>query len=438
LGGVDCGLHLHGFGRYVSGHILTDVTHASPLPLDVERVFRLPRARVACANYHALVFDFPQIFGDAALKNNPLPGCDRCARAGRLCRKMLNAWILNNAGFISEQQLLPNSVNGPINVDLQTYRTAYRPPQYGRAAIVSIDVPANKSGNDEGGKYLDLKGVGVAPGREPTRLHHSNGLEYLGNALADFFYGWVVDSIFAKNCPGYQVLPVYAVLDLGFDIFSNEHGPAPAGMHVRRAHARPYPQLPLSGSAHEKMTIHIELLLRHFGLTSATYGTALTLSGHGEEAGLSTLGRRLALKTEADKQKARHVIDLIREGGFTELSMSNIQLTNEMDWDAKSVQIFDFGHFSAARKFESPFANKIRDAALGVGRIIKPDDPLYVQPDRKVRIDPELCERESVNSYTFYAAEKFRHMPKQFTQKRLERMMRIARVKAFGRRLDRG
>lgn len=431
---MDCGLHLRAFGRCANGHVLTDITHASPFPLGVERVFRLPKARVACANYHALVFDFPHIFGDAALKKNPLLGCDRCARAGRLCRKMINAWILDNAAFISEQQLLPNAVNSPIEVDLQTFRTAYRPREYGRAAIVPID----NSGSDEGAKYLDLKGIGVALGREPTRLPHANGLEHLGNALADFFYGWLVDSIFAKNCPGYQVLPVYAVLDLGFDVLSNEYGPAPAGMHVRRAHTRPSPQLPLSGSAHEKMTIHIELLLRHFGLTSATYGTALILSGEGEETALKCLGHRLPIKNEADKQKAQFVINLLQETGFTELAMSNIQLTKDMDWETKSVQIYDFGHISAARKFETPFANKIRDAGLGVGRIIKPDDPLYVQPDRKLRVDPELCERDAVNAFAFYAADKFRHMPKQFSQKKLERMMRVARVKAFGRSLDYG
>ena len=434
MGEADCAWHLYSFGRCSSGHILADISHASPTPLDEERIFRLPKARVACANYAAIVHDFPQIFGDGALENNPLPGCDRCSGIGRLCRKMINVWILNNAGFISEQQLLSNSVNSPIEVDLQSHRSAYRPPYYGRAVIVPVD----NSGNDGGGKYLDLKGIGVAPGREPTQQYHSNGLEYLGNALADFFYGWLVDSIFAKSCPGYQVLPVYAVLDLGFDIYGNEHGPAPAGMHVRRAHTRPFPPLPMSGSAHEKLTIHIELLLRHFGITSATYGTALILSGQGEEAGLSCLGHRLDCKTDAETQKAQYIMNMMRDNGFAELSMSNIQITNELDWDAKSVQIYDFGHFTASRQFETPVANKIRDAAFGIGRIIKPDDPLYVQPDRKARVDPELCARDAVNSFGFYAADKFRHAPRQFDQKRLERTMRIARVKAFGRSLDRG
>lgn len=433
MGGADCALHLRAFGRCSSGEILTDISQVSPHSLDEERVFRLSGARVACANYHALVHDFPNIFGDAALKSNPLPGCDRCAEAGRLCRKMVNAWILRNAAFISEQQLIANAVNGPIKIDPMEQRTAYRPADYGRAAIVQIDY----SGNVDGAKYLDLKGIGVAPGVEPSRRHHSNGLEHLGNALADFFYGWLVDLIFAKSCPGYQVLPVYAVIDLGFDVLSNEQGPAPAGMHVRRAHARPLPSLPMSGSAYEKLTIHIELLLRHFGLTSATYGTALTLSGQGDDIGLSCLDRRLSITSEADRQKAQLIIHMIRENGFSELSMSNIQLTREMDWNSKSAQIYDFGHFSASRIFDSPFANKVRDAALSVGRIIKPDDPLFVQPDRKARVDPELCTRDTVNSFAFYAAEKFRYAPRQFNQRRIERMMRVARVKAFGRSFDR-
>jgi hypothetical protein len=434
LGGDGCGLHLRSFGRCSAGHALTDINQASPSPLSEEVVFRLPKARVACANYSAIIHDFPQIFGELALQNNMLPGCDSCAAAGHLCRKMVNSWILDNAGFISEPQLLANSVNSPIEVDFHTSRAAFRPPYYGRAAIIPIDY----SGDEDGGKYLDLKGIGVAPGCQPTRQDHSNGLEYLGNALADFFYGWVVDTIFAKSCPGYQVLPVYAVLDLGFDIYSDTHGPAPAGLHVRRAHTRPLPSLPLSGSAHEKLTIHIELLLRHFGLTSATYGTALTVLDGEDEAGLSVLGRKLDLNNDAEKNKARSIVNMLREGGYSELSMSNIQLADELDWDKKTAQIYDFGHFSAARKFETPVANKVRDAALGIGRIIKPDDPIYTQPDRKAGIDPELCVRDAVNAFAFFAAEKFRHTPKQFGQMRLERAMRVARAKAFGRGFDRG
>jgi hypothetical protein len=347
---------------------------------------------------------------------------------------MINAWIIRNAGFISEQQLQPNSVNSPIEVDVQTSREACRPPYYGRAVVVPIDDP----GDEAGAKYLDLKGVGVAPGCIPSQLPHSNGLEYLGDALADFFYGWLIDTIFARSCPGYQILPVYAVLDLGFDVYGNEYGSAPAGMHVRRSHTRPFPPLPLSGSAHEKLTLHIELLLRHFGLTSATYGTALMLSDRGDEPELRCFGNKLAIETEAEKQKAQYVMNVIRECDSKLLSMANIQTTNELDWDKKSVQIFDLGHITASRRFTSPFANKIRDAALGVGRVVRPGEPSYIQPSRKDRVDPELCDRETVNSYGFYAADKFRHAPRLFDQTRLETIMRIARLKAFGRSLDRG
>ncbi len=435
MGEVACGLPSHRFGRCSDAPLITEIGQTSPTPeaITEERVYRLPAARVACANYHAILRDFPQIFGDEARRLNPLPGCEPCANAGRLCRKMVNHWLVRNAAFISRQQTEPNSVNSEIEVDWQTSRTAYRPPHYGRAVVVPIDDETDA----EGAKFLDLKGAGVIEGRMPTRDPHCDGLEFLGNALADFFYGWLIDTIFARACPSYHVLPVYAVLDLGFDIFGRENGRAPAGMHVRRAHSRPFPPLPMSTSDHEKLTLHVELILRYYGLTSATYGTALTLSDRGNGPELRGFGKKLALETEAEQAKAKSVIEVITECGAPQLSVANIQSTNELDWNERSIEIFDFGHITSARSFTLPFANKIRDAALGVGRVIKPDDPSYVRPNREARVDPELCDRESVNAFGFYAADKFRHAPGLFDQARLETILRVARIKAFGRSLDR-
>jgi hypothetical protein len=428
----ECSAPLRAFGRCSDAPLIHDIDQISSEPLEQDHLVRVRNAKVACANYRAILHDFPHVFGAEARRRNPLPGCDSCADADRLCTRAVNAWLIRNAAFISKQQALPNAVNSPIPVDPGTTRPAYRPPVYGRAAVVPVDTPA---GAGEAG-YLDLKGVGVAPDKLPSNLPHSNGLDYLGNALVDFFYGWLTDTIFARTCPGYHVVPVYAVLDLGFDILGGGYGAAPAGMHVRRAHSRPFPLLPLSGSDYEKLTFHVELLLRYFGLTTSGFASAYELSGGEADPKLHCFGRPIAIETDAERRKAAHIIDAIRASGATRLDVLNVQSTNEGDWDAKTLEIYDFGQLKAERNFTSPLANPVRDGALRIGRIIAPTQSSFVQPNPRVAVDPDLCSRESANAYGFHAATRFRHAPRQFDQRKVETWLRLARLKALGRDMD--
>jgi hypothetical protein len=363
-----------------------------------------------------------------------LAGCDTCTASNRLCRQAINAWLIRNSAFVSEQQARPNAVNSPINIGEAT-RPAYRPPGYGRAVIVPIDSPAKEG---EAG-FLDLKGAGVAPGRTPSHASHSSGLEYLGFALADFFYGWLIDTIFARTFPGYHVLPVYAVLDLGFDITGDWHGTAPAGLHVRRAHARPVPRecLPMSGSDREKLMLHVELLLRTFGLSTTGPGTAFELADPDGGDALVYDGAPVDPETDLERQKAARIAEAIRASGGSRLEVTNVQLTSEGDWSDKTLELLDFGGLSANRYFTHPLANLIRNGALNVGRILLPQDPAFATPDESVAVDPNLCNRHSVNAYGFYAAERFRHdSAGSFGQGRVEVIMRIARLKALRRNFD--
>jgi hypothetical protein len=425
-----CGSPWRTFGRWSDGPLVHDIGQISSEPIERDEVVRVRGSRVVCANYRAIVHDFPQVFGAEARRRTPLPGCDACASRGKLCPDAINAWLVRNAAFVSKQQLLPNDVNSPIQAD-DTVRLAYRPPDYGRAVVVAIDTPAEKG---EAG-YLDLKGVGVAPGRAPSHQPHANGLEYLGIAIADFFYGWLVDTIFAVASPGYRVLPVYAVLDLGFDIVGGRHGTAPAGLHVRRAHARPHP-LPMSGSAREKLMLHMELLLRSFGLTTTGYGTALMLSNGDTGPALTCFGRAVSVNTDAERRKAAHIMDVIRESGGNWLEVVNVQPTSEGDWDEKTLEIVDFGQMNAYRGSADPVANPIRDGALKIGRIITPSHPSFVRPNKEIALDIDLCERDSVDAYSFYAAQRFRHSPRQFDQQVIETMLRLARLKVMRRDTD--
>jgi len=361
-----------------------------------------------------------------------LPGCKACADSGKLCIKAVNAWLIRNGAFISRQQLQPNEINSPIDADLADVRIGYRPPEYGRAAVVPIDSPTGASE----ARYLDLKGIGVAPGRTASHQPHSSGLDYLGNALVDFFFGWLIDTLFARTCPGYHVVPVYAVIDLGFDILGGAFGTSPAGIHVRRAHSRPFPTLPLSGSDHEKLMIHVEMLLRLFGLTTTNYLTSYRLRDGETGPRLVNVEGPLAVETEAEKRKAERIVEVIRSSAGNSLELLNVQSTDAGDWERKSFEIYDFGHVRSERRFTSPLANPIRDGALRVGRIITPDQSSFVQPDPGMAIDIDLCDRETANAYGFYTALRFRHSARHTSQRTIETLLRLARLKVMRRDME--
>jgi hypothetical protein len=413
------------FGRYSKGPLIHDINQVSTGTIEQEPIVPVRSAKVVCANYDAIVHDFPQVFSAEALRKAPLAGgCDDCAEAGKLCREAINAWLIRNSAFISRQQLLPNSVNSPIETGDEV-RTAYRPPGYARGVVVPIDSPAKEG---EAG-YLDLKGVGVAAGETPSHQPYSSGLEYLGYALGDFFYGWLVDTIFARTCPGYHVLPVYAVLDLGFDIVGGWNGTAPAGLHVRRAHSRPLPEesLPMSGSDREKLMLHAELLLRAFGLSTTGSGTSFKLA-NADSDDLVYHGNLVEPRNDAERRKAAVIANAIRDSGSMRLEVMNVQATSGGDWDEKRLEIYDFGGFSAYRTFTSPVANLIRDAAFNIGRIIFPDQPSFVRPDPAAAVDSILCNRDSVDAYSFLAAQGFRQGKGTFNQLGIERALRLARL----------
>lgn len=430
LGG--CGAPLRAFGRCSGAPLIHDIAQVSSESCAQDEFVRVRGARVACANYRALLHDFPHVFGAEARRRSPLPGCDSCADAGKLCIKAVNAWLIRNSAFISRQQLQPNEVNSPVDIDPGEVRRGYRPPEYGRAAVVPID--SETRGSEA--RYLDLKGIGIAAGKVASHQPHSSGLDYLGNALVDFFFGWLIDTIFARTCPSYHVVPVYAVLDLGFDIVGGPFGAAPAGLHVRRAHARPFPTLPLSGSAHEKLMIHVEMMLRLFGLTTTNYLTSYRLRDGDTDPKLVRLEGPLTVETDAEKRKAATLIEAIRNSGGNSLEVLNVQSTDEGDWERKTFEIYDFGHVRSERRFTAPFANPIRDGALRIGRITSPGQPSFVQPEPGMAIDIDLCDRESANAFGFYTAAKIRHSPKNCSQRTVETILRLARLKVMRRDME--
>jgi len=423
------------FGRVPQGPLVGRIDQVSTGRISKESVVQVKGAKVVCANYRAIVHDFPQVFGPAARRDSGLVGCDACAAADRLCPGAINTWLIRNSAYVSQQQARPNEVNSPIACD-GLVRTAYRPPQYGRAIVVPVDC----ADQTVGAQFLDLKGAGVAPGNQPGHGPYQSGLEYLGFAIADFFYGWLIDSIFARTFPGYHIVPVYAVLDLGFDIINGWHGTAPAGMHVRRAHPRPIPEetLPSAGSDREKLDLHIEYLLRAFGLSTTGAGTAFHLADPDErcEAQLRYKGKPVEPNLDQEREMASRIARAIVASSGDCLEVTNVQMAAGGSWPDKTAQIYDFGQVRAERSFPNPVANAVRAAPLNIGRILSPGERGFVQPIPEISVDADLGNRRTVNANAFYAAQSFRSEGGLFGQREIETMLRIARLKVMRRDFD--
>ncbi|MDQ1159613.1 hypothetical protein QE385_004010 [Sphingomonas sp. SORGH_AS 950] len=422
------------FARVPPGPIIDDISQVSSAEIGQETAAHVKGAKVVCANYRAIVHDFPHFFGASADPADKFAGCKSCEAIGKPCPAAINQWLVRNAAFVSLPQSRGNGVNTRIDLDGVT-RVAYRPPAYGRALIVPVD------GHYAAGsaKFLDLKGAGVQLGETPSHEAYKNGLEYLGFAIADFLYGWLIDTLFARSYPGYHIVPVYAVLDLGFDIVGGWHGTSPAGMHVRRAHARPIPSesLPKAGSELEKLDLHIELLLRSFGLSTTGSGTSFRLANL-DIAGDDTLTYKsmpVAPLIEPERVMVTRIAEAIRASGGDCLEITNVQMTSGGSWSQKAAQIYDFGQVRAERWFPNPIANAVRNTPLNVGRVMSPADVTFVQPHPAIAVDADLGNRRSVDALGFHAATSFRQ-DGPFRQIDVETMLRIARLKIMRRHFD--
>lgn len=313
-----------------------------------------------------------------------------------ICFHAIDRWIVDEFALVSKAQAAANDVNSPIT-SRPTDARAYRPEGYGRALIVEVP-------GQTGSAYADIKGSGVAPGRRPRRDYNANGLEYLGLALADFFYSWLADRVFADSGYAYSTLPIYAVLDLGFDIVDGWAGTGPAGLHVRRARKRPR-SVALSGSDDERVALHIELLLRSYGLTTAHAGTAFAVASGPAGRSLHYGGYPVRLNGAAEIARADGLIASIGRG---QLELSNIQLTEGADWPAKRGCVVDIGSFDSKSRFRWPFATAALDRIFRIGHVISPGDRAFVQPDRTKGIDAALFNRVVVNAQCLHAANAFR------------------------------
>jgi hypothetical protein len=356
-----------------------------------ESVLGLIGSRVAYADYEAIRADFSHIHSSA------------------LTEAEIDNWILKNASYISQSQAKDNGVNGRIRLNGET-KKAFRPIGYGRSFIVQADDP--KHDFPQGKKpvaLFDLKGVGVAQNNVPIPGKHSDGLEYLGHVISDFIIQKLISKILSYTVPRCLTVNTYAILDLGFDIVDGWKGTQPAGCHVRQAHLRPHGsvELPRFGGAVEKVKFEIEMILRNYGITSATRGSSLEIftGRDGSQTELFFNEKKVQSTTFYERQLLNWIgrgREKIRIDGI------NVQIARHAHVDPLSALLYDFGHYNIRRKFMFPVSSLVRDRPLRLGLILYPEDKEFIQPIKEIALNPELYERQKLNEACFDAASAFR------------------------------
>lgn len=324
------------------------------------QLVRVATARVVLLDHALLAHDQP------ALSDAALHAVDRDPVAAR------EAWIVDQAGLVSPTQAAQTEVNTPI-ATIGAPRPAWRPPRYGRAAVLRTEGPGSADH-----LLLDLKGVGRGAGHVPARAHHSSGLCSLREALREVLMEAIIAAIFARAAPDLWTVPTYAVLDLGFDVLTHRGEQLPAAVLVRRAHARDQdePVLPWRSSTGERVRLEIELLLRAYGLTSSNAGSRHHLQATADgsriayvDGAFEPVDPRIRAKVEA----ALDGTDAATCDGI------NIQLARLDRQAGVRARLVDFGHYEVRRRFDRALVSMVCDAPHRWGAYLaRGDSP---QPD---------------------------------------------------------
>jgi hypothetical protein len=378
--------------------------------LTPDTVYRCITAKVAFADYPLLQDDFYELRDEALFDRFPELARLEAGMRRVAIQDRIDQWLLDHAAMVSEAQLPQVEVNSEIRT-VGPPIPAHRPPGYGRSVVVDLDEVLTEGSvyRTRASGLLDLKGVGVAAGKRPANQLYANGLEYLGVALGDYLIKRVIDAIFARTAPTLSTVPVYAVLDLGFDVRNGWRGTAPAGLHVRKVHRRPRggSSIPPSGSPAEVMSVFVELLLRAYGVTSVNHGNCLVIESR-MDGGLKVISSERDISHALDVEDLNRLRLLQGERGDLRIERINIQLTQEIDEKRCIAQMFDFGHVNIRAEFHNPLASTVSNAWLCLGGLLWPDSPFFVNPDPRLAAPLEQWHRYAINDFCFGLANRLR------------------------------
>lgn len=334
-------------------------------------------ATVVWADYEKIEKDYP-FFSNYSRENK---------------RQEIDSWLVYNCALISESQLkLGVNFRSSEKIDAEVKKNAYRPPGYGRAAIIQ---PQDHRTHELQSGILDLKGVGVAPDRVPENTFHQSGILHLPFAIQEITSQRIVERAFEKLGLDVCGVPVYALLDLGVSAsVPGWEGPPlckkmmPCSILVRQGHVRPPNncELPDFGCERQQLFIILELLLRKFGISTCTSSTRLKFSRLDGQISCNYGGREISGKLgELDKFVSLNKIDIP-----SEFEAINIQATRDSSINPLRVRLVDFGHYLFREEFHKPILSIVKDRFLNWGGALSRTSERWVNPEPGLAIGVAL------------------------------------------------
>lgn len=278
------------------------------------------------------------------------------------------ARLVDTCAFVSHEQAAQSVVNTPIVTSGRIVH-ARRPPRYCRAAIV-----------DAGSALLDVKGCGIEPGDTPV-LPNSNGLLTMSEALHELAMAHLAGIVLRHAGSPTRVLPIYAMIDLGFQaLFHGRRPDERAVVLVRRAAPRPKFQWgeadPGPTTARELM--EVELTLRRYGISASSCGAVrFVLARRDRRLAVTRDGRSIELDEECLREVARRTR---LEGDEVTIDGVNVQLTC-------NGELLDFGRYRFRASFENALYSAFdRDYQNLRGHYVACGDGGYVQPSPELSL----------------------------------------------------
>lgn len=383
---------------FTPGPVLTSIKELDQDGVLPETVLRVVGARVVYANYDLLQHDFPQLQEPVLESEYPrLKSLNGIAKQKAICHK-IDEWLIRQTAFVSQSQARQSIVNTPI-VTGDEQVTAFRPPGYGRALVFSIG--ENEKGLLPGSnearpvfenRLIDVKGSGVAPNVQPVNGSHSNGVYRLGYAFVELVIQELLQRIFTHSEAAIHVLPVYGIIDLGFDETNQWMHNSPAALIIRRAHRRPkdsgglYPY----DSTGQHVQLAIEQLLRKYGITSVNSVTTVKVWKENGKFEIQYGDQYIDFFTDEQKAEIERVSHYKDGMGTLSFDGINIQHTREIGLHPAQATLVDFQSYTIKEKFTDPLLSLVSDKLLRWGGSIWPDYEEYVRPGPALQVPYHL------------------------------------------------
>ena len=345
--------------------------------LPSEPFYRVGGARVALVDEEALLRDiFESEEGGVAPLSSEL--CD---------------WLGRECALLSAPHLRASEVHSAVAFSGSESLHGTRFPRYGRASSRIVELPGEVVRRPVGARrrspspllWIDLKGTGLQPDRVPKCEEYATGLLPLDEALEEYLWSRILDRVLDHSGTSHRCLPIYGIVDLGFHFRDPDGNLRRAAVLIRRGHFRnAVSDLPTAFTREQLSCLMIELIIRHYGITSAAEHASKIIVDGREIALLSATRQEVVAKLEASDLD----VDPSRIAG-AEIDQINVQF----GWSglSREIELVDTAHFKTAASFSRPLVSAVADRRGAWGGVILPDSPDFVQPDAQITLTEREC-----------------------------------------------